>query len=74
MPSIPSEMRWPPIPANAASTEFQTVHPKDVDTSKAGTLHLNIYTTELFKLPAGGSASLSAADFVRRRWNRISIS
>ena len=44
----------PPIPANAASTEFAIVHPKDVDTSKLGTLDLNIYTTELFKLPAGG--------------------
>ena len=44
----------PPIPANAASTEFATIHPKDVDTSKLGTLDLNIYTTELFKLPAGG--------------------
>ena len=44
----------PPIPANAATTEFATIHPKDVDTSKLGTLDLNIYTTELFKLPAGG--------------------
>jgi len=44
----------PPIPANAASTNFATIHPKDVDTSELGTLDLNIYTTELFKLPAGG--------------------
>jgi iron complex outermembrane receptor protein len=44
----------PPIPANAATTNFATVHPKDVDTSELGTLDLNIYTTELFKLPAGG--------------------
>ena len=55
MPSIPSEMRWGPrFQPTRLRPNFATVHPKDVDTSELGTLDLNIYTTELFKLPAGG--------------------
>ena len=42
------------IEDNYADLAFATVHPKDVDTSEIGTIDLNIYTTELFKLPAGG--------------------
>ncbi|MGI8432723.1 MAG: TonB-dependent receptor plug domain-containing protein [Chthoniobacterales bacterium] len=43
-----------PIPSNAASVAFATVHPKDEDTSKLATLDANLYTTSLFELPAGG--------------------
>ena len=57
----------PPIPANAASTNFATVHPKDVDTSELGTLDLNIYTTELFKLPAGGIGFAFGGQFRREQ-------
>ena len=57
----------PPIPANAASTDFATVHPKDVDTSELGTLDLNIYTTELFKLPAGGIGFAFGGQFRQAR-------
>ena len=67
MPSIPSEMRCgPPIPANSAGLDFATIHPKDVDTSKLGTLDLNIYTTELFKLPAGGIGFAFGGQFRKR--------
>ncbi len=47
-------LHGPPIPTNAADVAFATIHPKDVDTSKIATLDLNVYTTSLFKLPAGG--------------------
>ena len=47
-------LHGPPVPTNAADVAFATIHPKDVDTSKLATLDLNIYTTSLFKLPAGG--------------------
>ena len=44
----------PAIPSNSADVAYATIHPKDVDTSEIATLDLNIYTTQLFKLPAGG--------------------
>src|SRR6185369_11643268 len=44
----------PTIESNLADVAFATIHPKDVDTSEIATLDLNIYTTSLFKLPAGG--------------------
>ncbi len=43
-----------PIPSNAATVAYATVHPKDEDTSKLGTIDANIYTTSLVELPAGG--------------------
>ena len=33
---------------------YATVHPKDIDTSKLTELDLNVYTIDLFDLPAGG--------------------
>ena len=44
----------PAIASNQAAIDFVTVQPRDVDTSEVGVFDLNIYTTELFKLPAGG--------------------
>ena len=55
------------IPANAATTDFATVHPNNVDTSELGTLDLNIYTTELFKLPAGGIGFAFGGQFRREQ-------
>ncbi len=55
------------IPANAASTAFATVHPNNVSTSELGTLDLNIYTTELFKLPAGGIGFAFGGQFRREQ-------
>ena len=57
----------PAIPSNAAVVAYATVHPKDVDTSKLYTLDLNIYTTELFKLPAGGIGFAIGGQFRREQ-------
>jgi outer membrane receptor protein involved in Fe transport len=54
-------------PGNAADVAFATVHPKDIDTSELATLDLNIYTTQLFKLPAGGVGFAFGGQFRRER-------
>lgn len=54
-----------PIPNNAIPVAFATVHPKDIDISKMTELDLNIYTTELFKLPAGGVGLAFGGQFRR---------
>src|SRR4029077_15838396 len=54
-----------PIPSNTATLNFATVHPKDIDISKLTELDLNIYTTDLFKLPAGGVGLAFGAQFRR---------
>ncbi|MEP7072303.1 MAG: TonB-dependent receptor [Verrucomicrobiota bacterium] len=54
-----------PIATNAASTAFATIHPTSVDTSKLATLDLNIYTTSLFTLPAGGVGLALGGQFRR---------
>jgi outer membrane receptor protein involved in Fe transport len=42
------------FPSNLPLIDFATVHTRDLLTSKLATLDLNIYTTDLFDLPAGG--------------------
>jgi outer membrane receptor protein involved in Fe transport len=59
------DYRSPPIPGNAASVAYATVHPKDEDTSKLATLDANIYTTSLFELPAGGVGLAFGGQFRR---------
>ncbi|HEY4281527.1 MAG TPA: TonB-dependent receptor, partial [Chthoniobacterales bacterium] len=54
-----------PIASNAAGINFATIHPKDLDISKISELDINIYTTELFKLPAGGVGLAFGAQFRR---------
>lgn len=54
-----------PIPTNAASVAYATIRAKDVDISKLATLDANIYTTELFKLPAGGVGLAFGGQFRR---------
>lgn len=54
-----------PIASNDATLAFATIHPKDIDISKLTELDLNIYTTELFKLPAGGIGLAFGAQFRR---------
>jgi hypothetical protein len=54
-----------PIPGNDASVEFARVHPKDTDTSKLTTVDANIYTTDLFDLPAGGVGLAFGGQFRR---------
>ena len=53
--------------ANAADVDFAVVHPHDVDISELATLDLNIYTTELFKLPAGGVGFAFGGQFRREQ-------
>ncbi|MEP6973935.1 MAG: TonB-dependent receptor plug domain-containing protein [Spartobacteria bacterium] len=56
-----------PIPGNAAIASFVNVTTHDVDTSELATLDLNIYTTELFKLPAGGVGFAFGGQFRREQ-------
>ncbi|MEO8044834.1 MAG: hypothetical protein ABI674_07995, partial [Spartobacteria bacterium] len=60
-------LNGPPIPTNAADVAYATIHPKDVDTSEIATLDLNIYTTALFKLPAGGVGFAFGGQFRREQ-------
>ncbi len=64
------DFRNPP-PTNAASVAFATVHATDTDVSKIATLDLNIYTTELFKLPAGGIGLAFGGQFRRENIDQI---
>ena len=54
-----------PIPTNSLPVDFATVHPKEIDVSKLSTLDLNVYTTSLFKLPAGGVGLAFGGQFRR---------
>ena len=54
-----------PIPANAATVDFARVHPVDQDVSKLATLDGTVYTTSLFKLPAGGVGFAFGGQFRR---------
>ena len=54
-----------PIPSNANTVAFATVHPKDEDISKLATLDATMYTTSLFELPAGGVALAFGGQFRR---------
>ena len=56
-----------PIASNLATINFATVHPREVDTSSLGTIDLSIYSTQLFKLPAGGVGFAVGAQFRRER-------
>ncbi len=56
-----------PIPTNAPLLDFATLHTRDLFTSELTTLDLNIYTTELFKLPAGGVGFAFGGVFSRER-------
>ncbi len=60
-------LNGPPIASNSADVAFATIHPKDVDTSEIATLDLNIYTTSLFKLPAGGVGFAFGGQFRREQ-------
>jgi len=54
-----------PFPSNFATIDFATIHPKNVDTSKLATLDATMYTTALFKLPAGGVGLAYGGQFRR---------
>ena len=54
-----------PIATNALPVDFALIHPKSIDHSKLTTLDLNIYTTSLFNLPAGGVGLAFGGQFRR---------
>ena len=54
-----------PIATNAAPIAFATVNPKEIDVSKLATFDVNIYTTSLFDLPAGGVGLAFGGQFRR---------
>ena len=54
-----------PIPSNQPLIDFATLHARDLNTSKLATLDLNIYTTDLFDLPAGGVGLAFGGEFIR---------
>jgi iron complex outermembrane receptor protein len=54
-----------PIATNALPTAFATIHPKEIDHSTLATLELNIYSTSLFQLPAGGVGLAFGGQFRR---------
>ncbi len=58
------------IASNAATTSFATVHPKVVSVGELATLDLNIYTTSLFKLPAGGVGFAFGGQFRREQFEQ----
>jgi iron complex outermembrane receptor protein len=54
-----------PIPSNSLPTAFATIHPKSIDRSRLATIDLNIYSTSLFELPAGGVGLAFGGQFRR---------
>jgi iron complex outermembrane recepter protein len=55
-----------PIASNAPLLDFATLITRDLFTSKLATLDLNIYTTDLFDLPAGGVGLAFGGAFERQ--------
>jgi len=57
------------IPSNLPLVDFATLHTRDLFTSKLTTLDLNIYTTDLFDLPAGGVGFAAGGVFSREEYS-----
>ena len=57
-----------PIATNAPLIDFATLKSKDLFTMKLATLDLNIYTTDLFDLPAGGVGLAVGGVFTRQSY------
>jgi iron complex outermembrane receptor protein len=56
------------FPTNQPLTDYARLNTKDLFTSKLATLDLNIYTTELFDLPAGGVGLAFGGSFSRESY------
>jgi len=54
-----------PVASNQPTVAFATVHPTDRDISKLATVDGTVYTTSLFKLPAGGVGFAFGGQFRR---------
>ena len=58
-----------PIASNAPLIDFATLRSKSLFTMKLATVDLNIYTTDLFDLPAGGVGLAVGGSFTRQTYN-----
>jgi iron complex outermembrane recepter protein len=58
-----------PIPSNLPLINYAIIHARDINTSKLATLDLNIYTTDLFDLPAGAVGLAFGGIFIRESLN-----
>jgi iron complex outermembrane recepter protein len=58
-----------PIASNQPLIDYATTHERDLFTSKLATLDFNIYTTDLFDLPAGGVGLALGGVFSRQSYN-----
>jgi iron complex outermembrane recepter protein len=58
-----------PIATNAPLIDFAKLHEKNLFTMKLATLDLNIYTTDLFDLPAGGVGLAFGGTFLNQDYN-----
>jgi iron complex outermembrane receptor protein len=56
------------VPSNLPLIEFATLNTRDLLTSKLATLDMNIYTTDLFDLPAGGVGLAFGGSFNRESY------
>jgi iron complex outermembrane receptor protein len=54
-----------PIATNQRLIDFAIIHARDLNTSKLATLDLNVYSTELFDLPAGSVGLAFGGVFIR---------
>jgi iron complex outermembrane receptor protein len=59
-----------PIASNFLPVDFARVNAKDLETSKLATLDLNVYTTSLFNLPAGGVGLAFGGQFRRETFGQ----
>jgi iron complex outermembrane receptor protein len=57
-----------PFPSNNATVAFAAPQQHDIDTSKMATTDFNIYTTDLFSLPAGGVGLAFGGQFRRENF------
>jgi hypothetical protein len=57
-----------PIASNQPLIDYATLREHNIGTSKLATLDLNIYTTDLFDLPAGGVGLAFGGAFVRQTY------
>src|SRR6266404_4562084 len=63
-----TDFRSVPFPTNAPLIAFAQDNARDLLTSKLATLDLNIYTTDLFDLPAGGVGLAVGGGFSREEY------
>src|SRR5438067_10909782 len=56
------------FPSNLPLIDFASLNTRDLFTSKLATLDLNIYTTDLFDLPAGGVGLAFGGAFSRESY------